>query len=146
MADEFEISLKDKSGNPQRKALLPANTVIKLLQLNRGDFVVDIGCETSYISEPLASKVPCGRVYALDISLEMLEEVKSKIETQHIGNITSIFTSENHCPLERDSLVIAVLAMVFHEVNGKVKFSKAIERVVRTNGRVAIREWSKSLD
>jgi len=146
MSHKFDVSKKEKLESPQRKALLPADKVIEYLNLKKTDIVADIGCGTGYITLPLAQKLSDGKVYAIDISQELLCEVEKKIEAQQISNIIPILSSENHFPIDTDSVDLALLVMVFHEVNDKMVFAREIERVVNSHGRVAILEWSKCLE
>jgi len=146
MSHKFDVSKKERLESPQRKALLPAQKVIELLKLHGPETVADIGCGTGYISAPLAQKLTEGKVIACDISNELLEEVEKKRIALNLENLIPLHSQENTLPIESESVDLALLVMVMHEVEERELFLKEVERVLKPHGRVIILEWDRHLE
>lgn len=144
MSHKFDVKNKHKLDNPKRREMLPSEKTLISLGLKTGDIMADIGCGIGYFSIP-ASKIvgESGKIFAMDISKEMLQEVDLKVKENDITNIETILTEENDLKLNYDNATIAFISTVLHEVQDKEKFINEIKRCVCPNGRIAIVEWQK---
>ena len=144
MAHKFDKSNKTKLDNPIRRQILPAFDILKQLKLNEGDTFADIGCGIGYFTLPAAGIIGSeGVIFALDIELEMLEEVDKRATENSVQNIRTIVTNEYDFKIPDISIDFAFVCTVLHEVGNKLKFINEIKRILKENGRVAIVEWIK---
>ena len=75
MTHKFDAKNRHKLDNPKRREMLPPEKTLIRLGLKQGDIVADIGCGIGYFTIPAANIVgDSGKVFAMDISPEMLEE------------------------------------------------------------------------
>ena len=139
MSKVFNPKSKDKLDNPNRRKVLPPRETLLQLGLEESDTVADIGCGTGYFTIP-ALDIVRGHVYAIDISDEMLEEVKRKTTSERLKVVKS---SSNDLMIEEGSSSFVILSMVLHEVDEPKAFLQEIYRVLKTDGRLAIIEWKK---
>ena len=81
MSHKFDAKNKHKLDNETRRKMLPPEQTLLSLGLKEGDIMADIGCGIGYFAVP-ASKIvgKSGKVFAMDILPEMLEEVHVKIK------------------------------------------------------------------
>lgn len=138
----FDPKHKDRLDNPERRKILPPEDILLRSGLNSGNSIADVGCGIGYFTFP-ASKIvgPNGKVYACDISTEMLEEVKKKIESNSATNIEIVQTKEYKIPLN-DSLVDFVLiSNVLHEPEDKSKFLDELRRILKPQGKLIVIDW-----
>lgn len=144
MTHKFNSKNKHKLDNEKRRQLLPPDQTLINLNLNKGDIVADIGCGIGYFSIP-ASKIvgDSGKIFAMDISPEMLEDVKIKINENNISNIEIILTDENNLKLEDNKVTFAFISNVLHETNNRESFVEEIKRILSPKGKIAIVEWEK---
>lgn len=144
MTHKFNSKNKHKLDNEKRRQLLPPEQTLINLDLNKGDIVADIGCGIGYFSIP-ASKIvgDSGKVFAMDISPEMLEDVTIKINENNISNIEIILTDENNLKLEDNKVSFAFISTVLHETDDIESFLKEVKRILSTKGKIAIVEWEK---
>jgi len=144
MKHKFDAKNKHKLDNEKRRELLPPDTTLISLGLQEGDIMADIGCGIGYFSIP-ASKIvgDFGKIFALDILQEMLQDVEIKIKENNISNIETILTYENDLKLEDNKISFAFLSNVLHEAEEKDKFLSEIKRIIAPNGKIAIVEWQK---
>jgi len=144
MTHKFDAKNKHKLDNEKRRELLPPEETLIKLGLHKGDIIADIGCGIGYFTIP-ASKIvgESGKVFAMDILPEMLQDVGEKIKDNNISNIEIILTEENDLKLEDNKITIAFISTVLHEADEKENFLNEIKRIISPNGRIAIVEWQK---
>lgn len=144
MAHKFKPINKQKLDNEWRRENLPPKSVLEELGLIPDDIVADIGCGIGYFTLPAARIVgPNNKVYALDTSEEMLEEVKRRTEEAGLSNINMFKTNEYDIKIASESVSFVIVVNVLHEIDDKLLFMKEIKRVLKYSGRVALIEWDK---
>ncbi|MFL0198841.1 class I SAM-dependent methyltransferase [Clostridium sp. WILCCON 0269] len=144
MIHKFDVKNKHKLDNAKRRELLPPEETLIKLGLHQGDVMADIGCGIGYFAIP-ASKIvgDNGKIFALDILPEMLQEVQIKIKQNNISNIKTLLTKENDFKLEDAEITIAFISNVLHEIEDKKAFLSEIKKSISPKGRIAIIEWQK---
>ncbi|MBI4295138.1 MAG: class I SAM-dependent methyltransferase [Chloroflexi bacterium] len=143
MPHKFEPCRKDNLDSPERHKALPPETILSLLPLAPGQAVADIGCGTGYFTLPLAAKLPRGRVFAVDISQEMLDSLRDRLARSGDGNVQLVKSEELDIPLPPGSLDGALLSLVLHESEDSVAFLKAVKRLLRPGAWLGLVEWVK---
>jgi ubiquinone/menaquinone biosynthesis C-methylase UbiE len=144
MTHKFDVKNKHKLDNAKRREMLPPEKTLISLGLHEGDIMADIGCGIGYFTIP-ASKIveDGGKIFAMDILSEMLEEVEIKVKENNISNIETVLTKENDLKLEEGKISFAFISNVLHEAEDKEKFLREIKRSISSKGRIAIVEWQK---
>lgn len=144
MAQKFNFKKRENLVSDKRKEILPAKKTLIDLGLKNGDTIADIGCGIGYFTIPASEIVgPEGRVYAMDISSDMLNELKKIIKGKDIFNIEVIKTTENNLLIADKTVNFAFICNVLHEVDDLNSTLKEIKRIVFANGKIAIIEWKK---
>jgi len=141
--ENIDMSEVQKLESDLRKNILPPDKIVSLLQLKSSDTVADIGCGSGYFTLELAVAVNEGKVYAIEISQDLLDYVQEKLYKKSIKNAVLKLAGEGKLPLEERSITYGVVMLVLHEVSDKRRFLEEIERVIALEGRVAILEWIK---
>ena len=130
--------------SPLRRLILPPKPLLTRLGLREGDSLLDIGAGSGAFSFPAAELVgPGGKVYALDIepiAIALLEERRAALGA---ANVAVLQSSEDSLGLPDGSASMALLFMVFHEVEDKKGLLLMIKRVLRPGGRIVIAEFRK---
>ncbi|BCZ44402.1 methyltransferase type 11 [Clostridium gelidum] len=144
MTYKFDAKNKHKLDNEKRRELLPPDETLINLGLHEGDVMADIGCGIGYFTIP-ASKIvgDNGKIFAMDILPELLQDVKIKIKGNNISNVEIILTEENDLKLEDDKVTFAFISTVLHEADKKENFLNEIKRIISPKGKIAIVEWHK---
>jgi ubiquinone/menaquinone biosynthesis C-methylase UbiE len=141
---KFNVKNKHKLDNEERRKLLPPHEILIDMGLKEGNVMADIGCGIGYFTFPASEIVGnSGKIFAMDISLEMLEEIEKKIEENNISNITTILTGENDFKIPAKTITVAFISTVLHEIENKEKFLYEVNRVLLNGGRIGIIEWEK---
>ncbi len=144
MEKKFDIHNRHKLDNEKRREVLPPSQTLVNLGLKEGDIIADIGCGIGYFSIPAGEIVGDeGKVFALDISLEMLEELDKKIDSNSISNIKTIVTEENNFKIDDMSVNFAFICNVLHEAENTEVFLKEAKRILNEDGKLVVVEWKK---
>ncbi|MFC2159400.1 class I SAM-dependent methyltransferase [Actinomycetota bacterium] len=144
MTHKFEFVERHKLISEKRKKILPAKKILLDIGLKGGDIFADIGCGIGYFSLP-ASKIVGnqGKVYAMDISQDMLDEMKTNIYDKDITNIELIKTSEDNLVILDNIINVAFASTVLHEVDGLSSILNEIKRIMVNKGNFIIIEWNE---
>lgn len=141
---KFDPKDADKLESPEREAWQPPEAVIRTLGLQPGEALVDIGCGPGYFAVPAARATgPQGRVYAVDISLEMLMRLGQRLYAEGLANVHPVLSRETNIPLPGGCADAALLANVLHEAEDRVALLAEARRLVRPGGRLLVVEWVK---
>lgn len=129
--------------SPERYTILPPYKTLKYMCLKEDDVMIDIGCGTGYFTLP-ASRItgPAGRVIGVDISEEMLDELRRKIVGQAL-NIELLLSDHLKIPVTDQLGTFALLSNVLHESGDMLTMLRETNRILKPGGRLAIIEWEK---
>lgn len=144
MTHKFDVKDKKRLDNEKRRAVMPPFQTLERLGLKEGNIVADIGCGIGYFTIPAAEIAgTSSRIYAMDISMEMLEEVEKKALEAGLTNIRGIKTDEYDLKVDNLSVDFIIMSNVLHEIEDKDKIIAEINRILRNGGTLAIIEWEK---
>jgi len=146
MAHKFNVKDMQKLDSPERRKILPPEETLIKIGLNKNQIFIDIGCGIGYFSIP-ASKIVGheGKVFALDTSKEMIDELRIRILKNKITNIDTIISYPYHFHLDSNIGTFSFMANVLHEVEDKISFLKETNRILKKDGTLCIIEWQKKL-
>jgi ubiquinone/menaquinone biosynthesis C-methylase UbiE len=131
-----------KLENPVRlEELNPTNT-LKKIGLQENHILCDIGAGSGIFTIP-AARITRKEVYALDINDEMLSIISRKAEAESITNIELIKVKDDHFEIMDNSIDIALLVTVLHEIQNPAVFLTEIKRILKNNGQIAVIEFHK---
>jgi ubiquinone/menaquinone biosynthesis C-methylase UbiE len=125
----------------ERYELIPPEPTLRQLGLTAGMTLIDIGAGTGFFARAASSIVgPTGKVYAADMSIEMLAHFR------HQGtpsNVEVIHSGEYDIPLPDASADMSFIAFVAHETPDLPRFLREVVRLTKPSGTIAIVEWKR---
>lgn len=135
-------SKQSKLENPLRISELNPSDTLRRIGVLENHTVCDIGAGSGVFTLPVA-KITKNKVYALEISDEMLSIIGDKAKTEGITNIELIKVKDDFFTLKNDSVDIALMVTVLHEIKDKTVILSEVKRILNNNGRLAIIEFHK---
>ena len=143
MSRKFDPARGEKLLREERARFQPVEPLLELLDPKPGGRYADIGCGPGYFTLPVAERVrPDGRVYALDISPEMLAMCAERARERGLDSVVVTLQNDEHkLPLDDEGVEGAWLANVFHELEAPLEFLKEVRRVLRPGGRIIVVDW-----
>jgi FkbM family methyltransferase len=116
--------------------------VVAALELKEGMTVADIGAGTGYYSRRIAERVGrSGTVYAVDIQPEMLNRLQREMNRHGLSNVKPLLSTPAELRLRPESLDLAVMVDVYHELEYPYETLAAIVHALKPEGRVVFVEF-----
>ncbi|WP_379966051.1 class I SAM-dependent methyltransferase [Ectobacillus sp. sgz5001026] len=136
----FNPEHANKLLNPKRgKAILPEN-VIEIMNIQKGDQVVELGAGNGYFTLPIA-RITEEMVYAVDIEPHMLSLLQDRAREQHISNLTYVTSDVTNTQLPDEVADKVLFAFVAHEIPDIGALLREVSRIVKKGGQLLIVEW-----
>jgi ubiquinone/menaquinone biosynthesis C-methylase UbiE len=115
---------------------------LRLLEVQRGSVVADVGAGSGYYATRLARLVgPEGRVYASDIQQAMLDIIRGRIERERIPNIELVLGTTTDPRLPRAAVDLAIMVDVYHEFSEPQVMLRRIRESLKPTGRLILLEY-----
>jgi ubiquinone/menaquinone biosynthesis C-methylase UbiE len=129
---------------PLRKLILSPTKFADSLNLNKNDFVLEIGSGPGYLSPEVAKRVESGSLFLLDIQIEMLRKAKNRLKT--FSNVLFVQGNANILPFQYEKFDTVYLVTVLGEVKNIEKCLQSIHYILRTGGKLFITEMKGDPD
>jgi precorrin-6B methylase 2 len=129
---------------PEREDEEAPSVAIRALGLKTGQVVADIGTGSGYYAVRMAKEVgTTGKVYATDIQPGMLELLRRNVERAGLHNVVSVLGSADDPALPPDSLDLALMVDVYHELSAPQVFVRRLRTALKRTGRLVLLEFRK---
>ena len=115
--------------------------LIRALDLDPDEVVTDLGAGTGYFTFRLASEVPQGRVYAVDIQPEMLRIIEDRAEAEGVRNVAPVLGTETSPGLRPRSTDLTLIVDAYHEFSHPHEMLRSVFESTRPGGRLALVEY-----
>ena len=128
---------------PKREQEERTDLLIKSMKIKPADRIADIGAGSGYFSFRMSDLVPSGKVFAVDISPQMLGIVRAKIKDQKITNVVPIQSTITRTMLEPSSIDKALIVDAYHEFSHPREMANSIFKVLKKDGLLILIEYRK---
>lgn len=132
----------DWLSRPERIQEENPKEMLEQLGLEEGWVVCDLGCGDGYHTLQIAPVVgPSGKVIAVDIQPQMLQELSRKLAESKVNNVDTILGDLWDPKLAEASVDLVLMVDVYHEFSHPVQMLDAIRRSLKPNGKIALVEF-----
>ena len=123
--------------DPKRDAWQKPHEVIHALKLAPDAVVADVGAGTGYFSARLATMLPKGKVYAVDVEPDMVKHLAERARREGRKNLQAVQGAFDDPKLpEKVDLILFV--DVHHHIDAREKYFRKLRDSLKPGGRVAI--------
>ncbi len=126
---------------PTRQQTEMPERLVEALALSASDVVADIGAGTGYFTFRLASEVPGGLVYAVDIQQRMIDTLRARIARRDAENVQPVHSSIMDPELPDGSIDLALMVDAYHEFSHPREMMQALYEDMEPGGRVVLVEY-----
>jgi ubiquinone/menaquinone biosynthesis C-methylase UbiE len=127
--------------DPARDAWQKPAGLVAALGVTAGMAVADIGTGTGYLVPHLSRAAgPGGRVYAVDVSPQMLKWVQDRAARGNLNNVSTVQASGNATGLSAASIDRAIMINVWHHIEDPVAYARSLHASLRAGGILFIVE------
>ena len=126
-----------QNSDPKRDEWQKPNEVVQALGLAPNSVVADIGSGTGYFTVRIASVVPKGRVYGVDIQAEMVKQLEDTIKRDGLSNVISLAgkPDDPQLPVRVD---LILMVNIFSYISNRDQYFEKLKDYLRPGGRVAL--------
>jgi ubiquinone/menaquinone biosynthesis C-methylase UbiE len=115
---------------------------MRLIRVQRGSTVADLGAGSGYFTVRLARAVGNdGKVYAVDIQAGMLALLQQAITRQRLMNVTPVLGTPDDPRLPAESLDLVLMVDVYHELSAPQVTLAHLKRALKPGGRLVLLEY-----
>lgn len=128
---------------PKREQEERTDLLVKNMNLSKTDHVADIGAGSGYFSFRISPLVPKGKVYAVDISPQMLGIIRAKKAQNGFENVITVQSSIKSTTIAANSIDCALMVDAYHEFSYPREMALSIFNALRPKGRLILIEYRK---
>jgi arsenite methyltransferase len=131
--------------DPKRDEYQKPHEVITALKLKEGEVIADIGAGSGYFTFRLARHVgDAGRVYAVDVSPEMIVHLNRRIRDLNLKNVVTILAAPDD-PLLADACVNRFfICDTWHHIEDRDRYLARLKRMLKPGGEVVMVDFKKA--
>jgi arsenite methyltransferase len=130
--------------NPQRDAEQKPDQVIAAMDIKAGETLADIGAGSGYFSFRFARKVgDSGRVYAVDISSDMILHMNRYIRDRRVKNVTTILSAPDDPLLQDASINRFFICNTWHHIQNRSGYLALMKKMLKPGGQIVIVDYKK---
>ncbi len=130
--------------NPSRDEWQQPEKVMATLALKPGQSVADLGSGSGYFTLRLARAVgPSGKVYGVDMSCEMLDNLAKQARTENLTNIQPLL-AETHDPRRPPASVDMIfICDTLHHIPDRASYYPLLMHALKPGGRLVNIDFHK---
>jgi len=130
--------------DPKRDAYQKPHEVIHALNLKSGEVIADIGAGSGYFTFHLARHVgDKGKVYAVDVSPEMILHVNRRIRESKANNVVTVLADPDDPLLPDRSVNRFFFSDSWHHIENQSKYLSLMKRMLKPGGEVVMIDFHK---
>ena len=130
--------------DPKRDVYQKPDAVMAALALRAGEVVADIGAGSGYFALRFARAVgDTGRVYAVDISPDMVRHVNRRVRDAGIRNVVSVLAEPDDPLLPDTSVDRFVIVDTWHHIEDQAKYLGLMKKMLKPGGQVVHIDFQK---
>lgn len=126
--------------NPLRRLILSPAELVRRLDLQPGDRVLELGPGPGFFSVDIARALPQGGLVLVDLQPAMLAKAQARLTRAGLDNVSYQAADARALPLDDGCIDVALLVAVLGEVPEPEVALKELFRVIRPGGRVNLTE------
>jgi len=131
--------------DPARDAYQKPHEVITALNLKEGEVIADIGAGSGYFTFRLAHHVgDGGRVYAVDVSPDMIVHLNRRIRDLQVKNVVSILSAPDDPLLADASIDRFFICDTWHHIADHSRYLALLKKMLKPGGQVVTIEFKKA--
>ena len=115
---------------------------MRLMRVERGSTVADIGAGSGYYTMRLARAVrETGRVYAVDIQQGMLDILQKTVARERLTNVVPVLGATGDPKLPANALDLVLMVDVYHEFQQPQAMLQRVKEALKPGGRLVLLEY-----
>ncbi len=137
----YPMALLDKLPSSFWESFTGAGNPQAFIDIVKGEVILDLGCGAGLDLFLYAQATgPLGKVYGLDLSLDMLNKAEKNLLTFNLHNYQFLWTSSDQIPLPDESVDLVTANGIYNLSPNKARVMREVVRVLKRGGRTIFAE------
>lgn len=119
------------------------NLALASLPLKSNSVVADVGAGSGFYTFRVAQRLPKGKVYAVEIQNDAIAYLKKKASDERLTNVEVITGTEKSPNLPANSIDLAFMVDVYHELQHPEAYLLALRKALKPNGQLLLLEYKE---
>jgi ubiquinone/menaquinone biosynthesis C-methylase UbiE len=130
--------------DPARDAYQKPHDVVMALALKEGERIADIGAGAGYFALRFARHVGAGgRVFAVDISPDMIIHLNRRIRDAGLDNVRTILAVPDDPLLPGASVNRIFICETWHHIDNHPQYLTLLKKILKASGEIIIIDFQK---
>jgi ubiquinone/menaquinone biosynthesis C-methylase UbiE len=130
--------------DPHRDAYQKPHEVLTALNIKPGEIIADIGAGSGYFTFRLAHQVgDKGKVYAVDVSPDMILHINRRIRQLKAANVVSILADPDDPLLPEQSVNRFFFSDSWHHIENQSKYLSLMKKMLKPGGEIVMIDFHK---
>lgn len=122
-----------------------ADELVGAMNISEGDWAADVGSGDGDYTLPMAERVgPSGRVFAVDVDPDKLDELNERLREREIEHVTSVYSVEDNPMLPTNALDAILVRNAYHHFTAHQSMLRHMKAALKPDGRLVIAESSRT--
>lgn len=140
---KFDPKKLAKLNDPRRLEYLNPEIIWGKVAIENPEVLIDIGAGTGFFALLFSRKMKKGRVYACDISDELLAWMNDNLPAESKGIVIPVKMEEASVPLPDGTADLVYMINLHHELDEPLKILEESHRLLKKGGKLMILDWKK---
>jgi len=115
--------------------------LLDAMAIEAGDWAADVGSGDGDYTLPMAERVgSSGRVFAVDVAPDKLDELNERLQNNEIEHVTSVYSIEDNPMLPVNSFDAVLVRNAYHHFTAHESMLRHIKAALKADGRLVIEE------
>ena len=130
--------------DPSRESYQKPNEVLDALAIKPGEVVADIGSGSGYFTLRLSNSAGVsGKVYAVDVSPDMIDHLKQRIRERGAKNVTPVLAAPDDPGLADASIDRIFICDTWHHIDNQSHYLSLLKKALRPGGQIIMIDFQK---
>jgi len=139
------LKWKKNFSDEERDVVRFKDEIVSVLKLKQGSLVADVGAGTGIFLSDLAQKVsPRGKVFAVDISPQFIEELQAMKEKENLSQVEVVLGDLNKTNLKKNSVETILVVDTYHHFDDPEAMLLDFQKILRPKGKLVIVDFDKT--
>lgn len=131
--------------DPMRDAYQKPQEVVAALKIKEGEVIADLGAGSGYFTFRLAQPVgEKGRVYAVDVSPDMIVHLNRRVRDLHLRNVVTILCAPDDPLLAAASVDRFFICDTWHHIGHHPQYLALLKKTLKPGGQVIMIDFKKA--
>jgi SAM-dependent methyltransferase len=140
---KFDPKKLAKLNDPRRLEYLNPDLIWEKAALLDPAVLVDVGAGTGFFALLFSRKMKNGKVYACDISAEMISWMNDNLPAESKGIVIPVRMQETSVPLPDGTADLVYMINLHHELEDPQRILEESLRLLKKGGKVMVIDWKK---